>query len=241
MTKARTRLNHASTYGTFLSALLEILAFESCPSGDFKVSVTWEGVFIPYTCSLLVGWSSSFAHRDYLAKFNMEPPSWAFNVHPYCSAKLMECAIECNRELPNTLKVFELGMARSHSSHLDFEALMRWAKETTAAGKVTLAQSQTLCSLLGNSITTALKQINMHPDVSYREAIQGALRKTYAHSQPDDPVARWACYRLGGWFRDQVDNDLERKESQPENLSWLLGRRGLASKQSSDNSDKGGS
>lgn len=212
----------ATTQSDFLDSILAILAWRYYSSGSFKVSVTWEGEFIPYTCSLTVGWGSSFAVHAYRTRFKCEPPAWAYNVHPYCLTRLLRNAIDCSRSLPGHLGDFELGMARSSSNHLDFPLLYHWTTQTTAAGRITLAQSQALRSLLGDWIGTALGHIGRGPDDGFVTPLRQALRKLYAQPKPEDPVARWAEYRLGGWFRDEIDEALEGGRVEPAELSWLL-------------------
>lgn len=215
----------ATTQGDFLDSILAILATRYYSSGSFRVSVAWEGEFIPYTCSLSVGWGSSFAVQDYRTRFKREPPAWAFNVHPHCSTRLLRYAVDCGRSLPAHLGDFELGMARSSSNDLDFSLLDRWAKLTSAAGRITLAQSQALRSLLGNSIGTALHRIGRGADTGFVTSLRQALRKLYAQPKPEDPVARWAEYRLGGWLRDEIDEALGDGRIDPVELSWLLPSR----------------
>ena len=212
----------ATTQGDFLDSILAILATRHYSSGSFRVSVTWEGEFIPYPCSLAVGWGSSFAVQAYRTRFKCEPPAWAFNVHPYCLTRLLRCAIDCGRPLPGHLGDFELGMARSSSNDLDFPLLNRWATQISVADRITLAQSQALRSLLGNSICTALGHIGQGPDDGFVTSLRQALRNLYAQPKPEDPVARWAEHRLGGWFRDDINEALGCGRLDSAELSWLL-------------------
>ena len=209
------------THGQFLQLLIEILAYSASSSGEFNVSVTWDGEFVSYRCGLATGWGSSFSDRRYHERFGKEPPQWVFNVHPYVTRGLLDCAVDNGQHLPYSIREFEIGMGRSNSNAICITDLHDWATHYLTAGNLDLAASQTLRSLLGSHLPACLTSIESVSDKVSRDVIQSALHKLYQTPTPQDPVAKWARIQLGGWFRIKIDEAYNWSSNRLDIPIWL--------------------